>query len=191
MAHFRTAENNKSVKCSCVVNLFSCILWAKLASMNFQNYENDNFLVFFFFFRFVTFPHVFRQTKAWLFLELHKIRRVKRVVSCSISFLFYLWARLAERSVESYKKLSFFSIFSRLCLFPQVFGHTNEWRMLELQKIIRVSNAVACSIVVVVFYEQGFQGGMFKLMKHVNFLVIVAVWVLFPKFLSRLRSGLY
>ena len=182
MAHFRTAENNKSVKCSCVVNLFSCILWARLASMNFQNYENDHFLVFFFFFRFVTFPHVFRQTKAWLFLELHKIRRAKRVVSCSVIFLFYLWARLAERSVECYKKLSFFSIFSRLCLFPQVFGHTNEWLMLELQKIIRVSNAVACSIIFVVFYEQGWQGEMFKLINHVNFLVIVAFGSFSPSF---------
>ena len=37
-------------------------------------------------------------------------------------FLFVLWTRLAGRSIQSYKSLSFFSAFSCLDLFPQVFG---------------------------------------------------------------------
>ena len=37
-------------------------------------------------------------------------------------FFFVLWTRLAGRSIQSYESLSIFSAFSRLDLFPQVFG---------------------------------------------------------------------
>ena len=38
--------------------------------------------------------------------------------------------------------------------------------MLKLHKLIRVSQGVACQIVVPLFYERGWQGGVFKIMKN-------------------------
>ena len=57
--------------------------------------------------------------------------------------------------------------------------------MLELHKIIRVSHVVACPIVFLLCYERGWQGGKFKVIKNDHFLMILAVWFLFPKFLGR------
>ena len=57
--------------------------------------------------------------------------------------------------------------------------------MLELHKTIRVSQVVACQIVFILFYERGWQGGVFKVIKNDRFLAFLAVWVLFPKFLGR------
>ena len=37
--------------------------------------------------------------------------------------------------------------------------------MLELHKTIRVSHVVPYSIVFILFYERGWQGGVFKVMK--------------------------
>ena len=106
--------------------------------------------------------------------------------SCmSNCFSFVLWARLAERSVQSYEKWSFFSVFSYLATFLQVFGHVKGWLMIQLHKIIRASHAVGCPIVFLLFYEWGWQGGVFIIMKNDHFLEFLAVWVLFPKFLGR------
>ena len=38
--------------------------------------------------------------------------------------------------------------------------------MLKLRELIRVSQAVACQIVVPLFYERGWQEGVFKIMKN-------------------------
>ena len=57
--------------------------------------------------------------------------------------------------------------------------------MLELHKIIGVSHVVACPIVFLLCYERGWQGGKFKVMKNDHFLMILAVWFLFPNFLGR------
>ena len=62
--------------------------------------------------------------------------------------------------------------------------------MLELRKIIRVSHVVAWTIVFILFYEQSWQGGVFKVMKTDHFLVFLTVWVLFPKILGWLRGDL-
>ena len=62
--------------------------------------------------------------------------------------------------------------------------------MLKLHKIIRVSKTVTCQIVFPLFYERGWQEGVFKIMKNDHFLEFLAVRVLFPKFLGRCRSGL-
>ena len=62
--------------------------------------------------------------------------------------------------------------------------------MLELHKIIRVSNVVMCPIVFVLFYRGDWQEGVFKVIKNDHFLVFLAVWVLFPKFLGRLSGDL-
>lgn len=42
--------------------------------------------------------------------------------------------------------------------------------------------AVAYSIVSLLFYEQGWQGRAFNVMKNDQILVILDVWVIFPKF---------
>ena len=51
---------------------------------------------------------------------------------------------------------------------------------------------VSCPIVVFFFfwsYDQGWPGGMLKPMKNDHILVFLAVWIFFPKFLGRLKSG--
>ena len=63
--------------------------------------------------------------------------------------------------------------------------------MFELHKIIIVSNEVAFPIVFILFYERSWWKGLFKVMKNDHSLVFLAVWILFPKFLGRLRSTLY
>ena len=57
--------------------------------------------------------------------------------------------------------------------------------MLELHEVIRVLHEVVCLIVFILFFEQGWQGSVFKVMKNDQFLVLLAIWVLFPKFLNR------
>ena len=52
--------------------------------------------------------------------------------------------------------------------------------MLELHKIIRLSHVIACTIVFILFYERGWQGGVFKLLRTIIFLVFLAVLVVFP-----------
>ena len=51
--------------------------------------------------------------------------------------------------------------------------------------MIRVSDAVVFPIVFILFYDRDGQGGVFKVVKNDNFLVYLAVWVLFTKFLGR------
>ena len=65
----------------------------------------------------------------------------------------------------------FISIFSLLGPFPQVFGMVKEWLMLELHKITGVSHLVEFPIVISLFYERGWQGGVLKVMKNDRFLV--------------------
>ena len=61
--------------------------------------------------------------------------------------------------------------------------------MLELHNIITVSHVVAYQIVLLLFYEWGWQGGVLIVMKNDHFLVFLAVWVFFsifsPMFLGR------
>ena len=91
-----------------------------------------------------------------------------------------LWSILAGTSAQNYEKWSFFSDFRRLGSFTQVFGQVKKSLMLELHKLIKVSHEVACPIVLILFYEGNWQGGLFKIMKNDHFLVLLAVWVLFP-----------
>ena len=69
-----------------------------------------------------------------------------------------------------YEKSLILSVFTRLGHFPEVFGQIKEWLMLELPKIIRVSHVVAWTIVFILFYEQSWQGGVFKVMKTDHYL---------------------
>ena len=45
-----------------------------------------------------------------------------------------------------------------------------------------MSHIVACTIVFPLFYEWGWQGGVFKVKKNDHFLVFLTVWVVFPSF---------
>ena len=63
--------------------------------------------------------------------------------------------------------------------------------MIELHKIIRLPQVVLCTIVFTLFYERDWQEGVFKVIKNDHLLVFLAVWCLIPKFLRRLRNGLY
>ena len=53
--------------------------------------------------------------------------------------------------------------------------------MLELHKTIRLSHAVACPIVFILFYVRSCHGGVLKVMKN-GFLVLLAVVPFFPRF---------
>ena len=50
---------------------------------------------------------------------------------------------LAGRSIESYGKPYFFSIFERLGPFPHIFGKLKEWLILGLHEMIKVPHLVA------------------------------------------------
>ena len=86
-------------------------------------------------------------------IKMHEIIRVIHVVVCPVVFvLFDLdWQ---GKSAPNYEKWSFFTIFSRLGLSPQVFGEFNEWLMLDLHKTIRVSHVVAIPIVFFYFISK-------------------------------------
>ena len=62
--------------------------------------------------------------------------------------------------------------------------------MLELHKIIRMSHLVPSQIVFLLFYERGWQGVWFKVMKNHHFLVFLAVSILFSKSMGSLRGDL-
>ena len=63
--------------------------------------------------------------------------------------------------------------------------------MLELHEILRVPHVVSFPIVFNLFYEATWQEEVFQSMKNGHFLVFLAVWVLLPKFSSRLSDDLH
>ena len=146
-------------------------------------------IVFSIFSRLGPFPQVFGHVQEWLMLILNKIIRAWHVVACPI-FYFVLWAKLVEKSVESYEKWWFFSVFNHLDHFAQVFRQVKECLILQLHEMIRVLHEVACPIVFILFYDPYWQGVVFKLMKNIHFLVFLAVWFLFPKLLDKFRGYL-
>ena len=64
-----------------------------------------------------------------------------------------------------------FNIFISFGLFPQVFGHVNEWPILEFHEMIKVPRLVVCPIVFILFDDREWQGAVLKLMKNDNYLV--------------------
>ena len=74
--------------------------------------------------------------------------------------------------------------------FLQVSGQIKEWPILKLHEMKRVVNVLAYPIVFVLFDDPDLQEVVLELMKNDQFLAFLAVWVLFPKVLGRLRSGL-
>ena len=84
------------------------------------------------------------------------------------------------------KKWSFSSIFRRLGPFPQMFGQV----MLELYKIIRVSNVGACPIIFILFYERNWQGGVLTVMKKWSFISPFSRLGHFPKGFGQVKEWL-
>ena len=81
-------------------------------------------------------------------------------------FFLALWVRLAGRSVQSYEKWSFFSVFSRLGQFLQVFGQVKEFLILGLGEIIRVLHLVGCPMDFDLLCDLGQQREVLKRMKN-------------------------
>ena len=96
-----------------------------------------------------------------------------------IFFYLVLSATLTRRKVQSYEKISFFSVFSHLGSFPQVFRQVKEWHILELHEMIRCSDVLNCFYFV---WWLRWPGGMFKVIKNDNFLVFLHVLVNFLSF---------
>ena len=63
--------------------------------------------------------------------------------------------------------------------------------ILKFREMIRVLHVLGCPIVFILFDDRGWQEGMFRVTKNNHFLVFLAVWILFPNFLGRLRRGSY
>ena len=118
-------------------------------------------------------------------VELHKIKECHMQL-CDQLFLFSFMNEVGRDD-----ELSFFSIFSHFGPFHQVLGQVKEYLLLELQEVIKVLYAVVCPTGFNLLCDRGQQRGVLKLMKNDHFLVFLAVLVLFPKFLRRLKSGLY
>ena len=74
VAYVGSAQNIKSVTCSCVPSCFSFVLWARLTKRSVQCHEKWSF--------FNAFSHlgplslVFAQVKEWVMLKLQKLIRV-------------------------------------------------------------------------------------------------------------------
>ena len=71
---------------------------------------------------------------------------MSHVVACPILFILFHKQSWHGEMFKTIKIESFFSVFSRLDSFPQVFGQVKGWLMLEFQKMRRVSHEVAFSI---------------------------------------------
>ena len=95
-------------------------------------------------------------------LELPKIIMMSNLVVFATDLYFVLWARLAGRSVQSYKEWAFFSIFSRLGLYPQVFGQVKKWLIVGFREIGQVPHIVACLIDFNLRCDRGQQDGVLK-----------------------------
>ena len=56
--------------------------------------------------------------------------------------------------------------------------------------MITVKHVAACPVIFILLYDQNWQADVLKLTKNAHFLEVLAVWVLFSRFLGILRSEL-
>ena len=110
-------------------------------------------------------------------------RCAKWILNCFVS-------EVSREGAQNYKNLSLLSIFRRLGLFHQVFGQVKVWLMFDWYIIIRMSHVVACLTVFILFYEQGWEGGVFKLLKNNHFLLFLDAWILFSEFFGQVKECL-
>ena len=83
------------------------------------------------------------------------------VQNCFQFFYDQYWQRRVLKLMKSNK---FFSIFLSVGLFPLDFGQVNDWPILELHEMITVLHSVACPVVLILFHDRDWQGGVLKLM---------------------------
>ena len=115
-------------------------------------------------------------------------------VTCSCVPNFFYFAFLTkvtrEERLNLWKKI-FYSAFSRLGPFPQVFTQFKECLGLQLHEIVRVVHEVVCPIVFNLIDDRYWQGVVLKLMKSCHIFSIFSGFSLFLKFLGRLMIDLY
>ena len=171
-----------------VLNFSNFDLWPRLPRRSVQSYEKRLFSILS---HLYPFPQDFRQVKECLILRLHEMIRVPHEVAFPVIFLFVLWSRLAGRSAQTYERYSVSSIFSRLGPFPHVFGQVKCLLMLKLHKIKYMAHIVACHILFfyIILWTR-LAGTSAQSYEQCSGLVLLAVWVLLPKCLVRLRSCL-
>ena len=146
-----------------------------------------------------SFPQVLGQTKRCPILELHEILKLPHVVAFTIFFYFLLWSSSTCRIAQTYEKWPFLkhfqpmwsvsSRFWQVIFIPVRFFQTQI--ILHFMKIKKGCIAFASLFFLLFFWYQSGQGVVLKLNKNGQFKVFWATWVLFPKFLSRLKSSLH
>ena len=75
-------------------------------------------------------------------------------------------------------------------LFPKLLDKLRVTYVRTAQNKIRATYSCVANCFSRLFHDQGWQGEVLRVMKNDPFLVLLAVWVLFPKLLGRFRSGL-
>ena len=105
VAYYGTAQNHKSLTCSCVPICFSFVFWATLARKSVQNYENASFLGIFS--RLGHFFQVFWQVKEWLMLELHEMIKVPHAVSFPMNLICFVIEFSREENSNVWKMIIF------------------------------------------------------------------------------------
>ena len=88
----------------------------------------------------------------------------------------YLRAQLFVICLWSWFWNSISNFFSRLGLFPQVFGQVKEWLILELHEIIKNSHILTCSIVSILLRHLVRHGVVFEHIKMVSFKYFSLLW---------------
>ena len=135
-------------------------------------------IIFKYFQPFKTFsPRVWECKSVAYILEPHEMIRAPHVLACPIG----------RRSAQTHQKWSSFSIFSRFGPLYHVFGQVTYVQTAQ-------NNSFTWRCVPNCFYfasSAELAGRVFKTMKSDHFLVFLAIRVFFPKFLARLRTGLY
>ena len=77
--------------------------------------------------------------------------------------------KVSRRSAETYKKISFSSIFSHFGPFSQDFGQVKESDILDLHEMVRESYSVASAMVFDLLADLSRQAGLSKLTKSTQF----------------------
>ena len=75
------------------------------------------------------------------------VRTARNHKSYTYRCVLYFVVEVGGDRAQTYEKWSFFSIFSRLASFPQVFGQVKECLTLKWHEMIKVLDVVACSMV--------------------------------------------
>ena len=113
------------------------------------------------------------------------------VVSCPIVFLYDQYWHEGVVVLKVMKIDHFFGVCSGLGNFLRVFGRVNEWLILKVQGMIRMSPFVLCPMNFKLLCDPCQQRGVLILLKKDHFLIFLAIWVIFAKFFKRLMSELH